>query len=117
MLRRTLVATAAVAALLSAPGAAAADTTATSTVAQIKVLEKSDASYKLYHGAIWLAYDKATFNYRWGGAHCADQGLSDLNVSLLFAAFRHGYSITVDYVENEYKERTYRCITGFSVTR
>ena len=84
---------------------------------ELKVLERSDASYKLYHGAIWLEYDKATFNYRWGGAHCSEQSLSDINISLLFAAFRAKYSVTIDYVENEYKERTYRCITGFSVTR
>jgi len=115
--RLAAAATLAAAAFLVAPRPAAADTTATSTIAQIKVVEKGDAAYALYHGAVWLEYDKATYNYRWGGAHCHDQGLSDLNISLLFAAFRSRYSVTVDYVENEYKERTYRCITGFSVTR
>jgi hypothetical protein len=112
-----VAAVAVAAALLFAPAPAAADTTATSTIAQLKVLERADPSYKLYHGAIWLEYDKATFNYRWGGAHCGEQGLSDINISLLFAAFRAKYSVTIDYVDHEYKERTYRCITGFSVTR
>ncbi|HTM20549.1 MAG TPA: hypothetical protein VL172_08585 [Kofleriaceae bacterium] len=105
------------AALLSVPVSARADTTATSSIAQIKVLEKNDANYKLYHGAIWLEYDKATYNYRWGGAHCGEQGLSDINLGLLFAAFRAKYSVTIDYAEVEYKERSYRCITAFSVTR
>ena len=52
------------AALASAPPPAVADTTASSTIAQIKVVERSDASHKLYRGAIWLDYDKATYNYR-----------------------------------------------------
>jgi hypothetical protein len=116
-MQQFVAAVAVAAAILSVPAPVAADTTATSTIAQLKVLERGDASYKLYHGAIWLEYDKATFNYRWGGAHCSEQGLSDINISLLFAAFRAKYSVTIDYVENEYKERTYRCITGFSVTR
>jgi hypothetical protein len=114
---RLIVAAVALAAGLASPVAAHADTTASSTIAQVKVVERSDPSYRLYHGAIWLDYDKATFNYRWGGAHCNEQGLSDMNLSLLFAAFRARYSVTVDYVDNTYKDRTYRCITGFSVTR
>ncbi|HEX5097117.1 MAG TPA: hypothetical protein VFX21_13915, partial [Acidimicrobiia bacterium] len=45
----------------------AADTTSTTSVSQLMVLEPGDASYKLFHGAIWLDIDKATTNYRWGG--------------------------------------------------
>ncbi len=114
---RLIVAALALAAGLASAPTVHADTTASSTIAQIKVLERSDQSYRLYHGAIWLDYDKATFNYRWGGAHCNEQGLSDINLGLLFAAFRAKYSVTVDYVENQYNQRTYRCITGFSITR
>lgn len=101
--------------LVAAP--VAADTTATSTITQIKVLAPADDSYRLFHGAIWLEYDKQTFNYRWGGAHCGNAGITDLQVSLLFAAFRSKYSITIDYESRTYKKQSYRCITGFTVTR
>src|ERR1051325_6209476 len=46
---------------------ARADTTATSSIAQLMVLEPGDASYKLFHGAVWLDHDKAQWNYCWGG--------------------------------------------------
>ncbi len=92
-------------------------TTATSVITQIKVLDVGDANYKLFHGAVWLEYDKATANYRWGGEHCNGEGLSDLNVGLLFSAFRAKYSVSIDYKLTKHKKRTYRCITGFSVTR
>lgn len=115
---RSLAAAAVIAGLATwAPTPAAAETTATSTVTQIKVLEKSSENYRKYHGAIWLEYDKARYNYRWGGAHCKNSGLSDLNLSLLFAAFRSKYSVTIEYRVNTYKNRSYRCITGFVVTR
>jgi hypothetical protein len=103
--------------LLLAAAPAAADTTATSTITQIKVLSPADDNHRLFHGAIWLEYDKQTFNYRWGGAHCNGANLTDLQVSLLFAAFRSKYSITIDYTTREYKKQSYRCITGFTVTR
>lgn len=115
---KSLAIAAAIAALsLTAPTSARAETTASSTITQIKVLEKSSPNYRLFHGAIWLDYDKATHNYRWGGAHCKNQNLSDLNLSLMFAAFRSKYTVTIDYKTMSYKSTTYRCITGFSVTR
>jgi hypothetical protein len=115
---RYFAAIAVVGALLSsAPATAAAETTATSTITQIKMVEKSHSNYRLFHGAIWLDYDKATQNYRWGGAHCKNQGIGDLNLSLLFAAFRSKFSVNIDYKEMRYQDREYRCITGFSVTR
>jgi hypothetical protein len=115
---RRLAALAALAGLLAwSPAAAHAETTATSTITQIKVLDKSHPNYRLFHGAIWLDYDKATHNYRWGGAHCKNQGMSDLNLSMLFAAFRSKYSVTIDYKVMSYRKSTYRCIIGFSVTR
>jgi hypothetical protein len=115
---RNLAAIAVVAGLLvTAPSMASAETTATSTITQIKMVEKSHSNYRLFHGAIWLDYDKATHNYRWGGAHCKNQGMSELNLSLLFAAFRSKFSVNIDYKEMKYQDREYRCITGFSVTR
>ena len=41
-----------------------ADTTATTSVAQLMVLEPGDASYKLFHGAVWLDSDKAIHSAR-----------------------------------------------------
>ncbi len=117
LLRYAAAAAALATLLVTAPTPARAETTATSTITQIKVLEKSDENYRLFHGALWLDYDKATSNYRWGGAHCKNQGLSDLNISLLFSAFRAKYSVTIDYRVVSYRQRQYRCITGFSITR
>lgn len=97
--------------------AQADDTTATSTITQIKVVDVGSNNYKLFHGAIWLEYDKAEYNYRWGGKHCNGKSLSDMNISLLFAAFRSKYSVNVDYETIKYRKTTYRCITGFTVTR
>ena len=108
----------ALAAVLGAPRAAAADqTTATSSIAQIMVLEPGSKNYKLFHGAIWLEYDKSKYNYRWGGAHCKGRELSESSVQLLFASFRSEYSVTVEYEVNDYKEKQYRCITGFTVAK
>jgi hypothetical protein len=104
-------------ALVSFGNVAPAKSSATTQITQIKVVESHDSKYRLFHGAIWLEHDKATHNYRWGGAHCANNGLSDINVSLLFAAFRYRYDVTIDYKLNKYKKYTYRCITGFTVTR
>ncbi len=103
--------------VFAAPVAAGTKTSATSVIDQIKVLDVGDANHSKFHGAVWLEFDKATANYRWGGKHCNDQGLSDLNISLLFAAFRSKYSVTIDYKVCKHKKRQYRCITGFSVTR
>ena len=64
-----------------------ADTTATTSIAQLMVLEPGDGSYKLFHGAVWLDVDKANTNYRWGGLQCKGRELSDTSIQLLFAAF------------------------------
>ena len=117
-LRATLLsglAVVAVATALAAP--ARAETTATSGIAQIMVLEPSDASYRLFHGAIWLDYDKKTTNYRWGGAQCKNRTLSDTNLALLFSAFRSEYQVTVEYAVSELKAEKFRCITGFTVSK
>jgi hypothetical protein len=115
-MKRTI---AALALLLTATFAmpAEAGTTANSTIVQLKVLEESHPNHRLFHGALWLQYDKGKTNYRWGGKHCADKALSEIKVSMLFAAFRSKYSIAIDYREVSYKAKTYRCITGFTVRR
>ena len=71
----------------------------------------------LFHGAVWLEYDKASYNYRWGGAQCPGKDLSETSVQILFAAFRSEYAITLEYVSTELKGKSYRCITGFSVSK
>jgi hypothetical protein len=113
---RTLVAVTLVLAFALAHPAHA-DTTPSTTITQIKVLANCDPNYRLFHGAIWLEHDKATANYRWGGEHCGGKTLSDNNVGMLFAAFRSKLSVTLDFRMTKYKKRTYRCITGFSITR
>jgi hypothetical protein len=97
--------------------AAFADTTPTTWIHQVMVLEPGDASYKLFHGAVWLEADKANFNYRWGGLQCKGRELSDANVQLLFAAFRSEYQVAVEYTVSEYKGKAYRCVTGFTVSK
>jgi hypothetical protein len=96
---------------------ATAETTNTSSIAQLMLLEPGDKNHRLFHGAVWLDYDKATYNYRWGGAHCPGKDLSDTSVQILFAAFRSEYAITLEYVTTELKGKSYRCITGFSVSK
>jgi hypothetical protein len=98
-------------------GSAGADTTATTSVSQLMVLEPGDASYKLFHGAVWLEHDKASTNYRWGGLQCKGRDLSDTSVQILFAAFRSEYQVRLEYVVSEYKEKQYRCVTGFTVSK
>jgi len=102
---------------LAAPRAARADTTATSSIAQVMVLEPGDKSFRLFHGAIWLEYDKANYNYRWGGLECKGRELSDNSVQLLFASFKSEYSVTLEYAVSEYHKKEYRCITGFTVAK
>jgi len=99
------------------PRVAAAETTNTTSIAQLMVLEPGDGSYKLFHGAVWLEYDKATYNYRWGGLQCRGRELSDTSIQLLFAAFRSEYQVTVEYVVSEYKAKQYRCLTGFTISK
>jgi hypothetical protein len=96
---------------------ARADTTPTTGIAQLMVLEPGDASYKLFHGAVWLEHDKASWNYRWGGMQCKGRELSDTSIQLLFAAFRSEYQVTAEYVMSEYKGKQYRCLTGFTISK
>ncbi len=96
---------------------AVADTTATTTVSQMMVLEPGDASYKLFHGAVWLEADKASWNYRWGGQQCKGRDLGDTSVQILFAAFRAGDQIKLEYVVSDYKDKQYRCVTGFTISK
>ena len=104
-------------ALVLATSFAHADTTAPTSVAQLMVLEPGDSSYKLFHGAVWLDVDKAATNYRWGGLQCKGRELSDTSIQLLFAAFRSEYQITLEYVVTQYKDKQYRCVTGFTVSK
>jgi hypothetical protein len=105
------------AALAFAPTAALADTSNTSSIAQLMVLESGDRNYKLFHGAVWLDVDKASTNYRWGGAQCGNRDLSESKVQLLFASFRSEYNVTLEYAVTELKGKQYRCITGFSISK
>ena len=105
------------AALVAAVPRAAADSTATSSVAQVMVLEPGDKNYKNFHGAIWLEYDKASYNYRWGGVQCKGRELSDSSVQILFASFKSEYLVTLEYEVSEHKSKQYRCITGFTISK
>ncbi len=102
--------------LVSTP-LAHAETTPTTSISQLMILEPGDASYKLFHGAVWLEHDKGTTNYRWGGLQCKGRDLSDSSVQILFAAFRAEYQVKLEYATIDYKEKQYRCVTGFSVSR
>lgn len=104
-------------ALLSLPHAARAETSDTSSIAQLMILEAGDASYKNFHGAIWLDTDKASYNYRWGGLQCKGRELSDSSVQILFASFKSEYQVTLEYEVTEHKSKTYRCITGFTISK
>ena len=106
-----------VAALLVLASSAHADTTASTTVAQLMVLEPGDASYKLFHGAVWLEADKASVNYRWGGLQCKGRELGDTSIQLLFSAFRAGDLVKLEYVVTEYQGKTYRCVTGYTIAK
>ena len=103
--------------LLGLAGSATADTTPQTAVSQLMVLEPGDASYKLFHGAVWLDADKATTNYRWGGLQCKGRDVSETTIQVLFAAFRSDYQVKLEFVVSEYKDKTYRCITGFTVAK
>ena len=94
-----------------------ADTAASTTISQVMVLEPGDPSYKLFHGAVWLDLDKATWNYRWGGLQCKGRDLGDTSIQLLFAAFRAGDPVKLEYVVSDYKDKQYRCVTGFTIAK
>ena len=103
--------------LLLVAGSAHADTTSTTSVSQLMVLEPGDGSYKLFHGAVWLDVDKASTNYRWGGLQCKGRDLSETSIQILFAAFRSEYQVKLEYVLSDYKDKQYRCVTGFTVSK
>lgn len=96
---------------------AVAETTPVTSIAQLMVLEPGDKNYRLFHGAIWLDSDKATTNYRWGGAQCGGKDLSASSVQILFAAFRSEYAVALEFATNELKGKTFRCITGFTISK
>lgn len=104
-------------ALLALIAVARADTTPATTVSQLMLLEPGDASYKLFHGAVWLEHDKATTNYRWGGLQCKGRDLGDVSVQILFAAYRSGDNVKLEYVLSDYKDKQYRCVTGFTISK
>ena len=114
---RARVSASAIGLALALASVAHAETTATSSIAQLMVLEPGDASYKLFHGAVWLVHDKAQWNYRWGGLQCKGRELSDTSVQLLFAAFRSEYQVTIEYVVTDYKGKPYRCVTGLTISK
>src|SRR6187549_1396107 len=89
--------------LTYAPLPASAETSDTSEIAQMTIVEAGDERYKNFHGAIWLEYDKASYNYRWGGLQCKGRELSQTSVQILFAAFRSEYQVTLEYVVTEHK--------------
>ena len=103
--------------LLLLASSAHADTTSTTSVSQLMVLEPGDASYKLFHGAVWLEVDKAATNYRWGGLQCKGRDLSETSIQILFAAFRSEYQVKLEFVVSDYKDKQYRCVTGFTVSK
>jgi hypothetical protein len=103
--------------LLALAGPAGADSTATTKVSQMMVLEPGDSSYKLFHGAVWLEEDKASWNYRWGGQQCKGRDLGDTSIQLLFSAFRAGDQVKLEFVISDYKDKQYRCVTGFTISK
>jgi hypothetical protein len=116
-MKLALAACVAAAALTTAAGAARAETTATSTIVQIKVHAPSHREHRSFHGAIWLDHDKARHSYRWGGAQCGGQGLSEQSIAILHAAFRSRDFVSLEYRLHEHQKRRYRCITGFTVSK
>jgi hypothetical protein len=102
---------------LGLAGPANADTTSLTSISQLMVLEPGDASYKLFHGAVWLEVDKQTTNYRWGGLQCKGRDLSETSIEILFAAFRSEYKVKLEFVISDYKDKQYRCVTGLTVSK
>ena len=96
---------------------AAAETTPGSAIVQLKVLTEAHKKHRYFHGALWLQSDKSQHNYRWGGLHCPGTELSDLQVSMLYSAFRSKYAVAIDFDVVAYKSATYRCLTGFTVSK
>lgn len=102
---------------LAAPSLAVADTSHTSTITQIMVLEAGHKDYKQFHGALWLEIDKAATNYRWGGGQCPGKDVSENTVQLLFAAFRGGDQVTLEFSVVGNKDKSYRCVTAVTFSK
>lgn len=96
----------------ASPADADADTANTSAIAQLMVVESGHKDYKSFHGAVWIDHDKASTNYRWGGAQCGGRDIAESTVQLLFAALRSGDQVTLEYVVSEVRGKPYRCVTA-----
>src|SRR5687767_7000981 len=96
---------------------ARAETSAETTIHQLKLLSATHTNRRLFQGALWLEYDKAERNYRWGGVHCAKRELGPSVTALLIEAFSSRYRVMLDYEINQYEGKPYYCITGVAVTR
>ncbi len=107
----------AIALVLGMAGSAFADTTPSTSVTQLMLLEPGDTSFKLFHGAVWLDADKASTNYRWGGLQCKGRDLSDTSIQILYAAYRSGDQVKLEFVLTDYKDKQYRCVTGFTISK
>ncbi|MBT8495692.1 MAG: hypothetical protein KJO07_21770 [Deltaproteobacteria bacterium] len=99
------------------PAAADSKTTPTSTITQLSIISKSNPKHRRFHGALWLEFDKNQHVYRWGGLYCGGADLSELKVSMLFAAFRSKYSVNIEYKDHLYKGKRRRCVVGFTISR
>lgn len=95
----------------------AAETSNTSTVVQLTVIESGDKNYKAFHGAVWLEIDKVSTNYRWGGSQCGGRDISENTVQLLFAALRSGDQVSIEYALGTVKDKQYRCITAVTFSK
>jgi hypothetical protein len=114
-IRPLLIAALLVSTLWASP--ARAESTPTSSLAQLMLLEPGDSSYRLFHGAVWLVLDKATTNYRWGGLQCKGREVSETSIQILYAAYRAGDQVSLEYVSSEYNGKQFRCLTGFTIAK
>lgn len=103
--------------LASLASTALADTSPTSGVAQLMLVEPGDASYRLFHGTVWLEADKAAANYRWGGLQCKGRDISDASVQLLLASLRGDYQVTLEFVPSQLEDTTFRCVTAVTLSK
>jgi len=69
------------------------------------------------HGAVGLGIGRGRTNPRVGGPQGKGRDLAESRVQILFAAFRSEYQVALEYVVSELKGKTYRCITGFTISK
>ncbi len=98
-------------------GVAHAEPSPTSGVAQLMIVEPGDASYRLFHGTVWLESDKASTNYRWGGLQCKGRDISDVSVQLLLASLRGDYQVTLEFVTSQLEADSFRCVTAVTLSK